>query len=196
MTKKKAILPRGFKTEAERIAVSFRKELRLSIWDPLPAVKLAEHLDVLVIRLSDLPLEPNRLAFMQGATGTPIEWFAATIIGEDGRPRIVHNCGCSAARQESNLMHELSHIIRGHKHEREETYFGFPVRIYNPLHEAEAASLGATLQLPKPVMLWTLREKWEDAVIAERYGASLRMVQFRKHDSGAVRIRSRIDARV
>lgn len=195
MSPKKSALPRGFKAEAERIAVRLRKELRLSVWDPLPATKLAVHLDVLLIRLSDLPLEPERLAFMHGLSGTPIEWHAATIIGEDEKPRIVHNCGCSVARQESNLMHELSHILREHKHEREETYFGFPTRFYNPVHEAEAACLGATLQLPKPVLLWTLREKWEDQVIAERYGASLKMVQFRKYDSGAVRIRSRIDTR-
>ena len=188
-------LDRGFKADAERTAERLRKELGLSMFDPLPALDLARHMDVLVIQASELDLEPERLSLIQGKTGLRIEWFAATLIGPDGKHRIVHNCGCAPSRQESDLMHELSHVLRGHSHEREESYLGFPMRIYNPKHEEEAACLGATLQLPKPALLLRLKEGWSDEMIGKHYGASMKMVAFRKRQSGAAYIRSRIAAK-
>ena len=93
-------------------------------------------------------------------------------------------------------MHELSHVLRGHNHEREESCMGFPLRIYNPKHEEEAACLGATLQLPKPALLLRLKDGWSDEAIAKHYGASSQMVSFRKRQSGAAFIRARIVARL
>lgn len=195
MSRKKSNLEHGFKAEAERTAERLRKEMRLSKYDPLPARDLAAHMNVLVIKASELDIEPERLALIQGKAHLRIEWFAATLIGPDGKPRIVHNCGCAPTRQESDLMHELSHVLCGHQHEREESYFGFPMRVYNPKHEEEAACLGATLQLPKPALLWKMKEGWSDEEIAEHYGASPSMVAFRKRQSGAAFIRARMAAR-
>lgn len=190
MAFKSAILPRGFKAEAERIAVRYREELRLSKFGPLDAFKLAAHLRVLVIPVSMLNLPSECLGHLHGTTLKKAQWFAMTMIGEDGSKRVIHNDNVAPTRQQSDIMHELSHIICKHEHEGPEDYsFGFPVRKYNAGHEAQAECLGATLQLPKPALLWQTRDGHSPEEIAEYYTASPAMVRRRLGESGVSRIR-------
>lgn len=189
MAFKSGILPRGFKAEAERIAVRYREELRLSIFAPLDAFKLAEHLEVMVIPVSQLGLSPECLGHLHGTSLKKAQWFAMTMIGEDGTKRVIHNDNVAPTRQQSDIMHELSHIICRHEHEGEDTRFGFPVRKYNDGHEAQAECLGATLQLPKPALFWQTKEGHTPEEIAAYYTASPAMVRRRLGESGVSRIR-------
>ena len=86
-------------------------------------------------------------------------------------------------------MHELAHDILDHEVGRFETLpgFTFSLRSYNPVQEKEAEHLGACLQLPRPALTWALRQGMNDQEIADHYGASLRMVTFRKNTTGVVK---------
>ncbi|MCB9179566.1 MAG: ImmA/IrrE family metallo-endopeptidase [Flavobacteriales bacterium] len=189
MAFKNGILPRGFKAEAERIAVRYREELQLSKFAPLDAFRLAAHLEVVVIPVSTLNLPPECLGYLHGTTLNKAQWFAMTMIGEDGSKRVIHNDSVAPTRQQSDIMHELSHIICKHEHAGEDYSFGFPVRKYNAGHEAQAECLGATLQLPKPALLWQTKEGRTPEEIAEYYTASPAMVRRRLGESGVNRIR-------
>lgn len=189
MAFKSSILPRGFKAEAERIAVRYRQELRLSPFAPLNAFKLAEHLKVLVIPVSKLGLSSECLGHLHGTSLTRAQWFAMTMIAQDGSKRVIHNDSVAPTRQQSDIMHELSHIICQHQHEGEDYSLGFPVRKYNDSHEAQAECLGATLQLPKPALLWKTKAGHTPEEIAEYYTASPAMVRRRLGESGVSRIR-------
>ncbi|MFT3885498.1 MAG: ImmA/IrrE family metallo-endopeptidase [Flavobacteriales bacterium] len=190
MAFKNGILPRGFKAEAERIAMRYREELCLSKFAPLDAFRLAAHLEVVVIPVSALDLSQECLGYLHGTTLKKAQWFAITMIGEDGSKRVIHNDSVAPTRQQSDIMHELSHIICKHEHEGEDYSFGFPVRKYNAGHEAQAECLGATLQLPKPALLWQTKDGHTLEEIAEYYTASPAMVRRRLGESGVSRIRA------
>jgi hypothetical protein len=60
-------LRRGFKTEANALAVALRRELHLDDHAPLCPWRLAEHLDVPIAALSDLrSFEPDGVRFLMG----------------------------------------------------------------------------------------------------------------------------------
>ncbi len=86
-------------------------------------------------------------------------------------------------------MHELAHIICKHEHDGEDYSFGFPVRKYNDGHEAQAECLGATLQLPKPALLWQTGDGRTPEEIGVYYTASPAMVRRRLGESGVSYIR-------
>lgn len=189
MNSKAHLLKRGFGAKAERIAESCRKEIGLSKFDPLDAFKLASHRQVLVIDVSALGLPSHTLGYLHGSLLPKKQWDAVTIIGEDGKSRIIHNDTCPPARQQSNVMHEMAHVILEHQHEGEDYSLGFPVRVYNEVHEAEAEYLGGVLQLPRPALMWRTKQQWPYEQIATTYGASVDMVTYRVRLSGVAKIR-------
>lgn len=108
----KSVLKRGFKAEAERISERYREEMGISKFDPMDAFALAKHLDIPVVsvdELDELPEEHlNRLR-------QPSKFSAIWMPNEDGDKIIIHNAWHSSKRQQSNIMHELAHIIRKHE---------------------------------------------------------------------------------
>lgn len=108
------------------------------------------------------------------------KWSGATFKC-DGKPFIIYNNGHAEVRQESTLMHEISHIICGHEPTIpiEIGNLNLFMRDHNPEHEAEAEWLGACLQLPREGLLWALKRGWSANEIANNYGASLSMTNYR-----------------
>ena len=107
---------------------------------------------------------------------------------EVGPHRMVfYNPACDPARQESDLMHEMAHVICGH--EGQAIPFGedFALRAHDPVHEREAHRMGSILQIPEDGLFWHLVDGRTDEEIAAAYGSSVRMVEWRKSKSGAVR---------
>lgn len=78
-------------------------------------------------------------------------------------------------------MHELAHIICGHKHEVSDYGFNIPIgmREYNEIHEEEAKWLGATLQLSKPCLLWARKYNKSNEEVAKIFNCSVEMVIYR-----------------
>lgn len=189
---KSSLLRRGFKAECERISEALRKELGLTIYDPLDAFNLAAHLNVPVHPISELPLTKECLNALQGKLTDGIEWFGLALLCEDGEKRVFYNDACAPTRQQSDLMHELGHIILNHQDANQEYYFGYPVVIRDEVHEQEATCLGATLQLPKAALINSYRHNLDTEEVAKRFTASPAMVRFRQNTSGASIIAKRM----
>lgn len=183
---------RGFKTDAERMAAAARRSLGLSESSPLPARSLAKALDVVVMGPSEVPGMPEPLA-KQMLFDFAERWSGITI-PVDGQTLIIHNTTHAPARQESDLMHELAHIICKHRPAKVEPPGRLPwaSRSYDPEQEEQAAWLGGVLQLPRPALIECILQELDNPMIAARFGASLKMVTFRRNTSGVdVQLRRR-----
>ncbi|HKC69337.1 MAG TPA: ImmA/IrrE family metallo-endopeptidase [Bacteroidia bacterium] len=184
--KTKGRLVRGFRKKAEDHAVSFRETLGLEYHDHLPARVLAEHLSVPIICPSnikglsdhhlDVLLKPNKS-----------KWSAATIEVEDGTKLIIHNSSHAPTRQESDLMHELAHLICGHEMSaigKNRKEFPFAMRDFDENQENEANWLGGCLQMPREGLVWAFRNGMSIDQIALHYKASKAMANFRVFKEG------------
>lgn len=181
-------LPRGFITNAEKIAVTYREELGLLRHEPLDAFKLAEHLDVPIFTVSEL-FEEDRFQNEKRILTTPENFSATWMPNEDGDKIIIHNNHHSPARQQSNLMHELAHIICKHEIPTDiaRLCLQLGLHYYNKKQEEEASCLGRTLQITREGLVWALRQGYSKQEIATYYNASLDMVNFRINATGVLR---------
>lgn len=178
----KNILRRGFKANAERLAKQYREELKLHPCGALCALKLAEHLRIPIYPATHfLKLEDETQWLSNNC-----EWSALTMPNSQGRIIILHNPFHSTARQQSDIMHELAHIICEHKHEQnaKELLLPFGMRNYNVEQEEEAKCLGSTLQLATPCLLWAVKKGLSITAIAEYFNASSDMVTYRLNMTG------------
>ena len=176
---------RGFKSESEKTSEELRATLGLSVVDPLPARKLADHLGIEILSPSDVFSDDHATKQILLASS---EWSALTIIGKSGNKLILHNSTNTAARQESDLMHEIAHVLCNHYVDTTQIAdIGVPLRVYDEKKENEANWLGACLQIPRKALLYYLREKWAMEKIAIHFNASLEMVRFRTNTTGVLR---------
>ena len=61
------------------------------------------------------------------------------------------------------------------------------MRSYDEVQELEANTLGSTLQLPRPALVWALKSKMSIGEIATYYSASEEMVRFRIKMTGVMK---------
>lgn len=185
----KSILKRGFKANSERLAIDYRDKLLLHSCSPLCAFKLAEYLEIPVYAATDFLTAPDDINRLSGAGGYDCEWSALTMPAQSGKRIIIHNPYHSSARQQSNVMHELAHIIC--KHERKESSINVPIplgmRHFDEEQEEEAKCLGATLQITRPGLVWAQERKMNNAEIAAHFNASPEMVAYRLNTSGVTK---------
>ncbi|AQX01474.1 ImmA/IrrE family metallo-endopeptidase [Elizabethkingia anophelis] len=179
-------LKRGFKAEAERISVRLREAMGIHPCARLCAFKLAEHLNLRVFKATDFLSDEKSISLLEGTNGYSNEWSALTMINKDDERIIIYNPFNSEARQQSDLMHEIAHILC--KHELSNETFGFKIpfgmREYNPIQEEEAKCLGASLQLSKPSLLWSRKRKLTNEQISQEFNASIEMVRYRMAMTG------------
>jgi Zn-dependent peptidase ImmA (M78 family) len=177
-------LDRGFKTRCETQAAHLREQLNLAGHEPLPAEKLADNLGIEIFCPQDIPdLSPKMVAHLLSKAAR--NWSAVTFIAE-AQPYIIENTTHSPARRQSDLMHETSHIVLKHKPIRivSVSWFPFPLREYRKVDEAEAEWLGGCLQVPRIGLEWAIKCQMEQDQIAEYYGASIQMVNYRRNVTG------------
>lgn len=183
---KKSDLKRGFKAKAERISARLREELGLEPFSPMCSFALASHLGVGVISPDSLGLGKKELTVLMGTGTAGSGWSALTMRNEKGKRIIIHNTLASKARQQSDLMHELAHIICEHEFNKLEEY-ALPdyMRYYDRYQEAEAEYLGGCLQLSRECLMWAIvSAKMTKREIADKYIASIQMVNFRINSTG------------
>lgn len=175
---------RGFKTWAEQQSVEARRLCGLPPDSPLRAKQFAAALKVDVLALADMPGFPPELEAKLLKDFGDL-WSAATIpVGTDYV--IVYNSSHTECRQESDLMHELAHIICGHQSTGLHPFghAGLMMRSYNAEHEAEAEWLGACLQIPRNALLSLLRRNIGAEAICALFGCSQQMLTFRRNTTG------------
>ncbi len=183
---KKDILKRGFKANAERLAKQYREELSVHPCAALCAFKLAEHLQVPLCKSAEFLNLPNEISTLSAANGVDCGWSALTMIAKSGTRIILYNEYHSEARQQSDIMHELAHVIC--KHERKQKQYDFEIpfgmREFDEVQEEEAKCLGSTLQLPSPALLWANKRNMAHDEIATHFNASQDMVKYRMNMTG------------
>jgi Zn-dependent peptidase ImmA (M78 family) len=171
-----SILQRGFKAKAEKIATECRENLGIHACAPLCAFKLAKSLKVDVFNMTE---------FLKNET--EIEgWSALTMVTKKGNRIIIHNNFHNPFRQQSNVMHEIAHILCEHKIKELPKGMNLPfgMRDFDKLQEEEAIYLGATLQLSKPCLLWAKKKNLTNDEISRHFNCSIEMVKFRMSTTG------------
>jgi Zn-dependent peptidase ImmA (M78 family) len=174
---------RGFKTQANRIAVDIRGKMGLAPTAPIDPFAVCERFDIRVISLSDLDDASPFLGSGQSA-------FSAVTVPCGIDTAIVHNDAHHPYRQRSNICHELAHCFLGHECTPPLTEAGERAR--DGTIEAEANYLAGTLLMTNEAALHVLR----NGIVSQAqhlYGISSSMLNYRLRVSGAHTIYQRMN---
>lgn len=175
---------RGFKTWCETVAAQQRRDLNVAPTDPLDPLRVAKALGVAVAYIEQLPtIDTATREYL--TQHDPDAWSAVTV-GNGKRHLIVLNSAHPTTRQQNSLMHELAHLIIGHKPARLDiTPDGMMVlSTYNKDNEEEANWLAAALLLPREALLSARKRGLSDEDAAAHYGCSVKLFQFRINTTG------------
>ena len=175
---------RGFKSWCEETAIKVRRHQGLAPTAPLSPFVLARELGVEVIEpaaLKELLEDVGRRLVGQHSDC----WSAITIPGKR-RPLIVYNPSHSAARQNSDLTHELAHLFLGHKPTMlfMDPNADLALRTHDKAQEEEANWLAGCLLLPREVLLNIKATRLSDDSACRQYGVSTKMLAYRMNVSG------------
>lgn len=178
------MLRRGFKAQSERRSAETRRQFGLSADAPLPARRVAADFDILIWSEREIAgLSDDDL--IQLTVTDPDSWSAFTMrVGE--KHLIVVNSSQSDARQNSVIMHELSHILLGHELTSASlTPDGhFVPTSYNQDQEDEADWLAGTLLLPRPALLKIRKLGLSDSEARNQFLVSGQMLKWRFRMTG------------
>ncbi|WP_341526056.1 ImmA/IrrE family metallo-endopeptidase [Nostoc sp. UHCC 0302] len=168
-----------FRQRCEAMATEQRSLLGVRAFEPLAADNLAAKLGATLFTPDQVPnLEPEQVAVLLASD----EWSGAII---SDRPLwIVYNPRHAPTRYESNLMHEIAHVLLNHQPVGFDSVTAQPKR--QQKHEDEATYLGGCFQIPKRGLLWATQQKMLLSQIAAHFAASEAMVQFRSNVTGVV----------
>ena len=169
---------RGFKSWCENTSAALRTELKLGTADPLDPRKLAAHLNILVWKLEEIPGIPAECVAVLRADSD--SWSAATVcVGV--RHAVILNSGHSAARMNSDFMHELCHLVLAHTAARVDVSNDGILLLssYNRAQEEEANWLSGALLLPRDALFNIRRKELTDESACRLYGCSQDMLTFR-----------------
>lgn len=163
-----AKLRRGFRKEAEEYAAEFRTELGLTNVAPLSAIQLATHLEIPVTELSKVNgISSEVVRYYHGAGA---DEFSATSLCDGTYREIIHNDSHHPNRQNSSIMHEVSHILLGHP--PKPPLMENSCRHFDPTAEFEANQLAFTLLVPKPAALFAYERFATTSEAAVFFGVS------------------------
>lgn len=143
----------------------------------MPAESVATYLNAKIYAPEDFP----ELVPEQVLTLLTSETWSAAVVCQNPLQILLHP-RCSPARRESNLMHELAHVLLKHPMATFDPVTGLPER--SIICENEATYLGGCLQVPRRGMLWALQRGLSMSQAAVHFGASEEMIDFRSNVTG------------
>jgi Zn-dependent peptidase ImmA (M78 family) len=176
-------LRRGFKAEANEIALEVRRELGVIPIDRLDAWALARHLDIPVHPLS--ALHQWAAAALHHFSEVHPAVFSAVTVFDGPRRAIYHNDAHNPGRQASNLAHELAHGLLLHPPTPALDDRG--CREWDQNIEDEATWLGGVLLITEQAALSIARRGLSMGEAAAIYGVSEQMVRYRLNMTAAQR---------
>jgi hypothetical protein len=165
---------RGFKAEANRIALRVRKLLDLDPIAPIDPEAICAYFDIELVALSKI--DPHSPFLCNTSV------FSAVTVPRGIRTAIVHNDAHHIHRQRSNICHELAHGFLGHECAPPLNDDG--ARNYNRGIEAEANFLGGALLITNEAAIHIVSK----GLVADAhniFGVSTAMVTYRLRMSGA-----------
>jgi len=174
---------RGFKAEAERLAERTRIQMGLRPDDRMDIRDLARQLHVAIIPADHLvdQAQLEKLERLQ-----PGAFSAATFHLPDGRTVAVCNPFNDPGRTNSDIGHELAHVLLDHDVREIQQLAGHTFLTCNPEQEEEANWLAGCLLLPRPLLLREVFAGTDANTLAAKHQVSLSMARFRLNASGVV----------
>jgi Zn-dependent peptidase ImmA (M78 family) len=174
---------RGFKSEAERLADRTRAQLALQPHSHMPIRDLAKHLNIETYSADELidRAELEELNRLQ-----PGAFSAATFHLPGGRTVVVYNPCNDDGRTNSDLAHEVAHILLNHEVRELQQVGGHTFLTCNPEQEEEANWLAGCLLLPRALLLREAYAGSDPATIAHKHHVSIPMARFRLNASGVL----------
>jgi hypothetical protein len=167
---------RGFKAEANRIALRIRAQTGLDDIDAIDPATVCAHYDIPLLELSEV--EPDS-PFLDPRNNSA---FSAVTVPCGHQTAIVHNNTHHIYRQRSNICHELAHCFLGHKSAPPLTSDGHRSR--DGALEEEANFLAGALLLPNEAALYLVTSGLLPQA-QSLYGISRPMLDYRMRVSGA-----------
>lgn len=181
-------MKRGFKSWCETIATKYRKELDLKNSDQLDPIVLAKYLKIPLLtptEINGIDSETTRQLLITDQSS-----WSAVAIAINNSYLVIYNPSHSSGRKANNIMHELAHIIIGHK--PNQTFFssetGLFLRYFEQEQEEEADWLAATLLLPREALILAKRQQQDIHQISEKFCVSPQLVTMRLNISGVNKI--------
>lgn len=174
---------RGFKAEAERTAESIRVSMGKSAADPLDAIELAQQVGAEVRRADELTSIEKLETLEELQPGA----FSACTFSVGDRHVIVYSPLATIGRTQSDISHEVAHIILKHEMKTVETVGGMTFFTCDPDEEQEANWLAGCLLLPRRLLYLAARRGLDASAIAETYRVSEPMAAFRLRTTGVMR---------
>src|SRR5262249_12343856 len=174
---------RGFKAQAERQALAIRNEMGLGPAEPVHAQQIAAHRGI-EVRAADELIARSRLEELQGLQGNAFS--GATFRLPSGRVVVVYNPLNDPARTNSDVAHEVAHIILEHPARTVERVGGANFFTCDAEEEQEANWMAGCLLLPRPLLVKEMRAGGGAADIATRHKVSEQMATWRLNASGVL----------
>jgi Zn-dependent peptidase ImmA (M78 family) len=174
---------RGFKADAERKAHEVRTEMGLGAEDALDCVDLARHVGAEVRRADEL----TRIEKLEALEEIQPGAFSACTFTIDHRHVIVYNPFGSHGRHQSNIAHEVAHLLLEHRLNQVEQAGGLSFFTCDPDEEQEANWLAGCLLLPRQLLYSAASRGLDSSAIASHYGVSEQMAAFRIRTTGVER---------
>lgn len=176
-------LRRGFKSEAERLALDVRHELGLSPFDRLPPETLANDLAIPVVPLLSLRRYGAAQSSIAHLTSEGRSDFSAMTVFRGTFRLIVVNRAHSSGRQANSVVHELSHVIL--EHDPHEAVGLGGCRTWDQEMESEADWLAGALLVPRGAAVRIVRQRIPIHLAARMYGVSRSLLLWRVNQTGA-----------
>ncbi len=172
---------RGFKPEANAIAREVRAELSLSRTAPLDPRKLADHVAIPLIPLSEFRQAiPNAVGYFSSHGE---DQFSALTVIEVHRRVIVYNDAHVPGRQSNDIAHELAHGLL--LHDPTPAFNELGLRNLDADIEEEANFLAGALLVPEEAALMIERQNWSPGKAANYYGVTPSLIAYRRNITGA-----------
>ena len=178
---------RGFKTWCETIAKEKRRALNVPLTAALDPRLVARSMRVAVRYVADIPNLAS--GTLEQLTIEDADVWSALTLCHNGSYLVVLNPAHSKPREANTLMHELAHLIIGHKPARLDiTSDGLMIlSTYDKQKEEEANWLAAALLLPREALMDSRLRGLSDQQAATMYGCSQKLFRFRIQTTGVDR---------
>lgn len=174
---------RGFKAEAERLAEEVRKAMGMRMTDPIDAGDLAGYAGA-EIRSAD---ELTSLAKLTTLEELQPGAFSACTFSIGERHVIVYSPLASPGRRQSDIAHEVAHLLLKHSMKTVETIGRVSFFTCDADEEQEANWLAGCLLLPRKLLFAVARRGLDVPEIARSYNVSEQMAAFRLRTTGVIR---------
>ena len=176
-------MKRGFKTQVERLAEDIRRDMGLGFAEKMDAIDLAEHAGATVRRADELTSRAKLEELESLQPGA----FSACTFHIRGQPIVVYTPLASSGRTQSDIAHEVAHILLKHEVQTVQQLDGINFFTCDPDEEQEANWAAGCLLLPRKLLYQAVRRGLSSNEVAIQYGVSKSMADFRIRATGVQR---------